>query len=54
MDWKILLAYITGAVDDELLRRKEYLVVENRILRNQIGCNGMVMPLSFSELPEQL
>ena len=36
MDWKILLAYITGSVDDELLLRNEYLVAENRILRNQI------------------
>jgi putative transposase len=36
MDWKTLLAYITGTVDQELLLRNEYLVVENRILRNQI------------------
>jgi len=36
MDWKTLLAYITGSVDDELLRRNEYLVAENRILRKQI------------------
>src|SRR6266581_9244995 len=39
MDWKALLAYITGTVDQELLGRNEYLVTENRILRNQIkGC----------------
>src|SRR5215510_8202934 len=36
MDWKALLAYITGSVDDELLARNEYLVAENRVLRNQI------------------
>src|SRR2546430_6381862 len=36
MDWKQLLAYITGTVDQELLVRNEYLVTENRILRNQI------------------
>ena len=36
MDWKHLLAYITGTVDQELLVRNEYLVTENRILRNQI------------------
>ena len=36
MDWKHLLAYITGTVDQELLVRNEYLVAENRILRNQI------------------
>ena len=36
MDWKKLLAYISGSVDEELLLRNEYLVTENRILRNQI------------------
>jgi putative transposase len=36
MDWKPLLAYITGSVDQELLLRNEYLVAGNRILRNQI------------------
>ena len=36
MDWKTMLAYISGSVDEELLLRKEYLVAENRILRNQI------------------
>ena len=36
MDWKTMLAYITGSVDQELVLRNEYLVAENRILRNQI------------------
>jgi transposase len=36
MDWKTLLAYISGSVDEELLFRNEYLVAENRILRDQI------------------
>ena len=36
MDWKILLAYITGTVDQELLLRNQYLVTENRILRHQL------------------
>ena len=36
MDWKHLLAYITGSVDQELLLRNEYLVTENRLLRSQI------------------
>src|SRR6266446_8345995 len=36
MDWKHLLAYITGTVDQELLLRNEYVVTENRILRNQL------------------
>jgi putative transposase len=39
MDWKTLFAYITGSVDQELLLRNEYLVAENRLLRQQIkGC----------------
>ena len=36
MNWKRMLAYVTGSVDGELLARNEYLVTENRILRNQI------------------
>jgi hypothetical protein len=36
MDWKQLLGYITGSVDQELLLRNEYLTTENRILRQQI------------------
>ena len=36
MDWPRILAYITGTVDQELLLRKEYLVAENRIFREQI------------------
>ena len=36
MDWKTLLAYISGSVDEELLLRNEYLAAENRILRDQL------------------
>lgn len=36
MDWTHLLAYITGIVDQALLLRNEYLMTENRMLRNQI------------------
>jgi len=36
MDWKTMLAYVTGSVDENLLLRIEYLVAENRILRAQI------------------
>lgn len=44
MDWKHLLAYITGTVDQELLLRNEYLVTENRMLRHQItgGCDRAI------------
>jgi putative transposase len=39
MEWKHVLAYITGSVDQGLLVRNAYLVTENRILRQQItGC----------------
>src|SRR6202163_3078635 len=41
MDWPRILAYITGTVDQELLLRNEYLVAENRILREQI--NGRLL-----------
>jgi putative transposase len=33
MEWKRVLAYMTGSVDQQLLLRNEYLVTENRILR---------------------
>jgi len=36
MDWKKLLAYITGSVGEELLLRNEYLAAENQILRAQV------------------
>ena len=36
MDWKTMLSYISGCVDEELLLRNEYLVAENRVLRNQL------------------
>jgi hypothetical protein len=36
MNWKRILAYIAGSVDQELVLRNEYLVTENRLLRNQI------------------
>ena len=36
MDWKALLAYMTGTVNQELLLRNEYVVTENRLLRTQL------------------
>jgi putative transposase len=35
MDWKILLARITGSVQEHILLRNEYLAAENAIFRNQ-------------------
>ena len=37
MDWKQLLVYISGSVDEELRLRNEFLAVENRILRAQVS-----------------
>ena len=36
MPWKRMLAYITGSVNEDLLRRIESLREENRVLRHQI------------------
>lgn len=36
MDWKQLLVYLSGSIEEELLLRNEYLAAENRILRDQI------------------
>ena len=43
MNWKRLLAYISGWVDQELLIRNEYLVTENRILRSA-GVEPVALP----------
>ena len=29
MDWKTLLAYITGSIEEDILLRNEYLAAEN-------------------------
>jgi putative transposase len=36
MNWEQLLVYISGSVEEELWLRIEYLVAENRSLRDQI------------------
>ena len=36
MNWARILAYITGTVDQELILRNEFLIAENRILRDQV------------------
>jgi putative transposase len=43
MEWKQLLASITGSVDEELRLRNAYLVAENRILRNQIKTRRLLL-----------
>ncbi len=37
MIWTRLLAHISGSVNQELLLQNEYLVTENRILRNRFN-----------------
>jgi putative transposase len=46
MDWKQLLASMTGSVDEELRLRNAYLAAENRVLRHHI--KGRV-PLTDAE-----
>jgi putative transposase len=46
MDWRNILGYLTGSVDQALLLRNEYSLTEDRILRNLL--NGRV-PLSDGE-----
>jgi putative transposase len=43
MDWKQLLASITGSVDEELRLRNAYLAAENRILRNQMKARRLLL-----------
>src|SRR5215475_314904 len=43
MDWKQLLASITGSVDEELQLRNAYLAAENRILRNQMKARRLLL-----------
>src|SRR5215510_3679046 len=43
MDWKQLLASITGTVDEALRLRNAYLAVENRLLRNQIKARRLLL-----------
>jgi hypothetical protein len=36
MDWKRILTYLSGSINEALLSHIEYLVAENRIFRGQI------------------
>ena len=52
-----MLAYVTGSVDQELLLRNQYLVTENRILRNQIKGRMMLSDperLNLATIAKQL
>jgi putative transposase len=57
MNWKRLLAYITGSVDQELLLRNEYLATANRILKKQIKGRLRLRdaePISLAEIGKRL
>jgi len=57
MDGKTVLAYMTGSVDQALLVRHEYLVTENRRLRQQIKSRVRLTDAerrSLAELGKQL
>ena len=57
MNWKRMLATISGSVDQELLLRNEYLLTENRILKNQIkGRLQLTDPerISLAEIGQRL
>jgi putative transposase len=57
MDWKQLLAHITGSVDAELRLRNEYLAAENRILRKQINSRVLLTHgdrITLAELGQKL
>jgi hypothetical protein len=36
----LLLAYVIGLVNQQLLLRNEYLIAENRILRSHFACES--------------
>ena len=52
MDWKQLLAYITGSVEEELLLCNAYLGAENRILRDQIKSRAQLSATERQTLSE--
>ena len=52
MNWARMLAYITGTVDQELLLRNEFLVAENRILREQVKGRLMLTDAERATLGE--
>ena len=57
MNWKRMLAYVTGSVAQELLVRNQYLVTENRILRQQIKGRVILSDperLSLARISKQL
>lgn len=52
MDWRRILAYITGTVDQELLLRNEFLAAENKILRRHVRGRVQFTPSERRSLAE--
>jgi hypothetical protein len=52
MDWKTLLADISGSVAEELLLRNAYLAAENCILRDQLKGRGQLSDAERQTLAE--
>ena len=52
MDWRRILTYVTGTVDEEMILGNEYLAVENRILRARVKGRLALTCGRFLRLPE--
>ncbi|MDH3600360.1 MAG: hypothetical protein OEU26_12045 [Candidatus Tectomicrobia bacterium] len=52
MNWKNLLETVSESVNDQLRLRHDYLVAENRILRNQIDGRVQLTDSERKELAE--
>jgi hypothetical protein len=53
MPWKRMLALVTGEIEESLLRKVEYLIEENRVLRNQIQKRILLTDAERSVLAEK-
>ena len=52
MSWKTLLQSVSGSINDHIQLRNEYLMAENRILRNQIDGRVQLTDSERKELAE--
>ena len=54
MSWKTLLQSVSGSINDHIQLRNEYLMAENRILRNQIDGRVQLTDGERGELAESI
>ena len=52
MSWKTLLQSVSGSINDHIQLRNDYLMAENRILRNQIDGRVQLTDSERKELAE--